>query len=464
MPDPIRFPFTRPRIDAETLPENGRKIIWDAKVAGLCCRITSGGDRSFYLSKKVNGSQRWVRIGSHPETTVKDAQDKALGLLAAIVRGKRPWEERKALKDEATLTDLWSHYRDHSKGHKRASSLASDLSIWQSVLEPWGGKRRVGSITRGDVQKLVNTKGKEAPIRANRAAALLSTMYNRAIASDLWRGANPAQGVERFKEVSRDRFLRPDELRAMFASLAYEDEVWKVYFLAALLCGARRSNLLAMKWADLDLARGLWRVDAEESKNGQTMQVILPEDLQRGLAGWKTRCPSPVWVFPSEESASGHKSEPCKPWERVLARAECFRLVQVLAIAQRWSDDQRDRELEDVISEAGRLRLLAMGRKVKATGEPLLLALETVRQRVTNVGLDPIGGNMLDVRMHDLRRTLGSWATMTGSSLSIVGKVLGHRSHQSTAVYARLDLDPQREAVEKAAAAMLSHTNMEKLP
>ena len=212
-----------------------------------------------------------------------------------------------------------------------------------------------------------------------------------------------------------------------------------------------------MKWADLDLNRGLWRVDAEESKNGQTMQVIIPEDLQKGLTAWKAHCSSPVWVFPSEDSASGHKTEPCKPWERVLARAECFRLVQALAIAAEWPEAQRDSEMEGVIVEAGRLRLLAMGRKVQATGEPLLLALESIRKRVTAAGLDPIGGNMLDVRMHDLRRTLGSWATMTGSSLSIVGKVLGHRSHQSTAVYARLDLDPQRQAVEKAASAMLDH-------
>jgi integrase len=308
------------------------------------------------------------------------------------------------------------------------------------------------------VQKLINAKGKNAPIRANRAAALLSAMFNQGIAGDLWKGANPVEGVTRFKEVSRDRFLRPEELRATFAALAHEEESWKVYFLAALLCGARRSNLLAMRWADLDLGRGLWRVDAEDSKNGQTMQVIIPEDLQRGLVAWKANCPSPVWVFPSEESDSGHKTEPCKPWERVLARAECFRLVQILAVAESWSDERRDRELDAVIEEVGRLRLLAMGRKVKATGEPLLLALEGVRQRVTAAGLDPLGGNMLDVRMHDLRRTLGSWATMTGASLSIVGKVLGHRSHQSSAVYARLDLDPARLAVEKAAAAMLSHT------
>ena len=459
----IRYPLTRPRLDAEDLPAKGRKTVWDATVAGLCCRITAGGDRSFYLSKWVNGGQRWVRIGAHPEATVAEARRQALALLAAIGRGERPWEDRKALKEEATLADLWNHYRAHSTAHKRASSLASDLSIWQSVLEPWGGKRRVGSITRGDVQKLVNAKGKEAPIRANRAAALLSTMFNRAAAGDLWKGGNPVEGVERFREVSRDRFLHPEELRAMFASLAHEEEAWKVYFLAALLCGARRSNLLAMRWADLDLARGLWRVDAEESKNGQTMNVILPEDLRRGMADWKTRCPSPVWVFPSEESASGHKSEPCKPWERVLARAECFRLIQALAVAEGWPDAQRDRELDAVIVEAGRLRLLAMGRKVKATGEPLLLALEGVRQWVAAAGLDPVGGNMLDVRMHDLRRTLGSWATMTGAGLPIVGKILGHRSHQSSAVYARLDLDPARLAVEKAAAAMLGHAG-EKLP
>jgi integrase len=142
----------------------------------------------------------------------------------------------------------------------------------------------------------------------------------------------------------------------------------------------------------------------------------------------------------------------------VLARAECFRLVQVLAGAEGWPDDRRDRELDAVISEAGRLRFLAMGRRVQTVGEPLLLALEGIRKRVTDADLDPIGGNMLDVRMHDLRRTLGSWATMTGASLSIVGKVLGHRSHQSTSVYARMDLDPARAAVETAATAMLAHS------
>jgi integrase len=298
MTNTVKFSFTQKRIDDKaaefqqmTLDKEatargaglepskaGHLDIWDEETSGLVCRFTKRGG-TYYLSKWADKAQRWIRIGTPSDCTVKQARTRAVELISAINRNERPWEERKTLKEEATLADLWEHYRDHASGKKKASSRKEDESLWRSVLEPWGGKKRIGSISRGDVQRLINTKGKATPTRANRTAALLSSMFNKAIAADLWKGANPAKGVERFREVSRDRFLRPDELRAMFASLAYEDEGWKVYFLAALLCGARRSNLLAMKWADLDLNRGLWRVDAEESKNGQTMQVDLPPEM-----------------------------------------------------------------------------------------------------------------------------------------------------------------------------------------
>ena len=59
-----------------------------------------------------------------------------------------------------------------------------------------------------------------------------------------------------------------------------------------------------------------------------------------------------------------------------------------------------------------------------------------------------------DLRIHDLRRTLGSWQTALGASGFVVGKSLGHKSIQSTAVYARLNLDPVRESVNAATEAM----------
>jgi integrase len=61
-----------------------------------------------------------------------------------------------------------------------------------------------------------------------------------------------------------------------------------------------------------------------------------------------------------------------------------------------------------------------------------------------------------DLRIHDLRRTLGSWQAKTGASLVIVGKSLNHKSPSTTAIYARLDLDPIRASVERATSAMLT--------
>jgi len=57
---------------------------------------------------------------------------------------------------------------------------------------------------------------------------------------------------------------------------------------------------------------------------------------------------------------------------------------------------------------------------------------------------------------HDLRRTLGSWQAGLGTSLQIIGKSLGHKSTAATEIYARLHLDPVREAVGAATRAMLS--------
>ena len=59
-----------------------------------------------------------------------------------------------------------------------------------------------------------------------------------------------------------------------------------------------------------------------------------------------------------------------------------------------------------------------------------------------------------DLRMHDLRRSLGSWQAATGANLSIIGKTLAHKNISTTAIYARLNIDPVRDAMDKATQAM----------
>jgi integrase len=52
-----------------------------------------------------------------------------------------------------------------------------------------------------------------------------------------------------------------------------------------------------------------------------------------------------------------------------------------------------------------------------------------------------------DVRIHDLRRTVGSWLAQNGATLHLVGKVLGHKSEAPTKIYARLATDNVKAAL-----------------
>ena len=69
-----------------------------------------------------------------------------------------------------------------------------------------------------------------------------------------------------------------------------------------------------------------------------------------------------------------------------------------------------------------------------------------------------------DVRFHDLRRTVGSWLAGSGESLSLIGKVLNHRDVSTTAIYARLNLDPVRQALERQATKMLKAGEPQRAP
>jgi integrase len=60
-----------------------------------------------------------------------------------------------------------------------------------------------------------------------------------------------------------------------------------------------------------------------------------------------------------------------------------------------------------------------------------------------------------DCRLHDLRRTVGSWLAMDGASLLLIGKTLNQTSPAATAVYSRLSEDPVRAALERHAEKLV---------
>ena len=65
-----------------------------------------------------------------------------------------------------------------------------------------------------------------------------------------------------------------------------------------------------------------------------------------------------------------------------------------------------------------------------------------------------------DLRLHDLRRTFGSWQAAMGASLPVIGRSLGHRNLSATAIYSRLHLDPVRLSVNGAVTAMMKASKL----
>ena len=74
------------------------------------------------------------------------------------------------------------------------------------------------------------------------------------------------------------------------------------------------------------------------------------------------------------------------------------------------------------------------------------------------------GPGIHNVRFRDLRLTVGWWLAGSGESLHLIGKVLNHRDVSTTAIYARLNLDPVRQALERNASKMLETAAPTRIP
>lgn len=374
--------FTKAALTAaEPAPKGKRDYYYDIKERGLVLAVTAAGSKTFYLYKRIDGRPERLGLGKFPDLTVENARRLAAKAKGEIAMGQNPQKAKRAVRDEMTFGALFTEYLEkHSKVHKR--SWAYDEREVKKFLSHWF-KRKISSIEKPEVERLHAKIGKESGIyQANRLLERIRSIFNKA-ADWGWEGQNPATGIKKFRERSRDRFLQPEELPRFFAALASEpNEAARDFFMISLLTGARKSNTLAMRWDEINFRDATWRIP--QTKNDEPQIVHLSPQALEILKERKLHSLSP-WVFPGS-GAKGHLADPKKAWARIL-------------------------------KEAG----------------------------------------ISDLRIHDLRRTLGSWQAATGANSYIIGKSLGHRSQQSTAIYARLNLDPVRDSVNKATEAMLGY-------
>ncbi len=376
--------FTKAGLESLTIPAKGWAYHYDLKVQGLGIGVGSTGKKSFILYRKINGKPERIAIGPYPDLSIEQARGRASELNAAIANGANPAEIKRGRVVELVFGELFNQYIErHAKMNKK--TWTEDQQRYNQYLAKPLGKKKLSSIDRKLIASIhSNITMAGHPTVANRVIALVSSVYGWALSAGVWEQNNPARGVKKNQEKSRDRFIQGDELPRFFQAVSEESNVsMRDYFLLALLTGARKANLLSMKWDDISFERAEWRI--EETKNGTPQTVTLSPEAIEILLNRKP-VESATFVFPSERSsATGHIQNPKKAWTRVLERA-----------------------------------------------------------------------GLTNLRIHDLRRTLGSWQAKSGASLAIIGKSLNHKNQNTTAIYARLDLDPVRDSVNTATSAMMA--------
>ncbi len=430
-----KLKFSKTALLALPLPEAGKRVaVYDTDVPKLAMRITSAGSRTFYVVKRAGAQMAWVKLGAFPEMTVEQARVEALKILGEFASGANPAAARRAIRGEPTFSDaLADMLANKTKRDGSSITERTQKDYLDTVRLHMKGiaNSRLSHITRSEVKAIHTKASKKSARQADKAVAIISSVFNYAADMEHFTGDNPAARIKKNAVVERDRFALASELPYLLDAIA--ESSLSDFFLLSLLTGARRSNVLEMAWRDLDLDAGIWRIG--RTKNGTPQNVTLSPEAVTTLTNRKPITGNSPFVFPGE-GKNGHLVEPKKAWASVLLRASLRRLIDKLEAQGQLSADER-LQAEKQITTAP----VAAEKRYRALADGL--------------GIDPELYDMTDLRIHDLRRTLGSWQAKTGASLVIIGKSLNHKSLKSTGIYARLDLDPVRQSVDTATQAML---------
>jgi integrase len=176
------------------------------------------------------------------------------------------------------------------------------------------------------------------------------------------------------------------------------------------------------------------------------------------------------WVTPEElpRLAQAINEEPNESarfalWLYLLTGARKTELLTA-----RWEHiDWARAELKLPDTKAGRVHYLplsapalALLREVpRVEGNPFVLPGKLAGAHLVNISKPwervRAAAGVADVRLHDLRRTVGSWLAQAGNSLHLIGRVLNHSNQSTTAVYARFGEDSVRAALEQHGARIM---------
>jgi integrase len=225
--------------------------------------------------------------------------------MGRIASGADPAAERQQAKaaearqrNMPTIAELAERFlTEYVQLHDRPRTITEYRRLFERHVIPRLGAIKVPDVTPEDVAALHGAL-RTTPYVANRVLAVLSKMFNLAAHTWRLRPDNPVIGLRRYAEERRQRFLAPAEIGRLAEALAahsYPVSAGAIRLL--LLTGARRGEVLGMRWDQLEA--GCWVKPSALTKQRKVHRVPLSAGAWAVLEQMQRyRKPGETFVFP----------------------------------------------------------------------------------------------------------------------------------------------------------------------
>ncbi len=216
------------------------------------------------------GTVRRPRAGRSPPV--------AADLKLRVVKGADPSaDKREARRTGKTVRDVFERYDEKYLAKKvRPATAAKARAFFKSHVFPAIGDRGIADVKRRDVLDIVDTLA-DFPAAQNRGQAVMSAFFGWAVEEEVI-DVSPSNNIKpRGEVISRDRVLSDDELRRVLIAADTAGYPFGPMVRLLTYTMARRSEVAAMPYAELNRSERLWKLPRERSKNKQAHDVYLTD-------------------------------------------------------------------------------------------------------------------------------------------------------------------------------------------
>ena len=348
--------FTADRVAGyECEPGKQQSIFWDGKTPGLGLRVTAAGSKSYIFETKLNGKTIRMTIGDSRTWGIGKAQAEASRLKVMTDQGIDP---RQAIADKQAAKDA----EDAAQREQEAREIVTVAEAWQNYVAErstakidgkpvWGERHKAHHayfVQAGGVKRKRGTRPGES--KKTRPGVLVPLMNMRLAALDAdaltaWLDKEtkqaPTTAAQAFRalrafltwcakhktysaavkvgacqtddvknrvpspKIKKDDSLRKAQIKPWFEAVKkIGNPVIAAYLQGLLLTGARRNELAALKWADVDFQ---WKSLTIRDKVEGERTIPLTPYLEHLIVALPRRN---EFVFSSPAAKSGRIEEP----------------------------------------------------------------------------------------------------------------------------------------------------------